>query len=379
MHSWKLCFVALILLTGLSPFFLRHLSSFGPYAPSPSAPPLLVLRSIPSSASIPADWQPEAGLMPENIMRWLNVTWANERGDGLPFLVFLHIPKTAGSSIKHIVKEICDRSGEVLGHHERYDFLTFSARKQRLFCGLSAHLGYGIHEQPEWKLPDREVAYITFLRDPISRTISQYNFSSKRLNQSDTTVPLDAWLDKQEHQPFSPWANRNPAVSQLTRFWNSETERGALSFPSSPSRPSSSASNNTSTTTTKDDLLIAKYRLVHDIQVLGLVERYQESIQVMAFKFGAQRISAFRSVQQNNPSTTKAGSKMRVEDLSEEQRRRIVEENRLDVELYEFAVRLFEARYTAMVKAVPARRLNPSRETYEQKKMQKWVKRRNKG
>ena len=88
-------------------------------------------------------------------------------------LIFLHIPKTAGTTFNGILREVYG-SG----------FLRIPPRKwrktRRLPKGVrvvTGHMPYGVHYQ--WGI---KPAYITFLRDPVERIISLWWHAKKHTN-----------------------------------------------------------------------------------------------------------------------------------------------------------------------------------------------------
>lgn len=119
--------------------------------------------------------------------------------------IFLHIPKSAGTTFRHHIEnnfaadEILALYNTDEGRMKRDDVFAKVAalapeqrRRLRVVYGHEVH--YGIHE-----LFDRPARYVTFLRDPIDKTISFYNYRMQqgiRKKQIDETrLPsFEEWL-----------------------------------------------------------------------------------------------------------------------------------------------------------------------------------------
>ncbi|HEU0013510.1 MAG TPA: sulfotransferase family 2 domain-containing protein [Longimicrobium sp.] len=90
-----------------------------------------------------------------------------------PVLVFLHIPKTAGTTLRRIIRRQYPR-GTVWETDSNYFPPLTPAQYARLRV-VQGHLVFGIHE----RLP-RPVRYITLLRHPVERTLSAYYYIRRR-------------------------------------------------------------------------------------------------------------------------------------------------------------------------------------------------------
>src|SRR5271155_2663578 len=90
-------------------------------------------------------------------------------------VVFLHIPKTAGTTLTHILQRshparlVCKSTGMP----EQLDALMEMPAEARAALSLvTGHFPYGIHRHFA-----RPVTYVTFLRRPVDRVISAYYYA----------------------------------------------------------------------------------------------------------------------------------------------------------------------------------------------------------
>lgn len=104
-------------------------------------------------------------------------TDAAQRGESFDTLIFLHIPKTAGSTFHSVLNARYPRDAIQNVFGSRYTepaIEAFMARPRETHAHirlLKGHMPFGLHRN----LPGRS-AYITFLRDPVDRVMSQYYY-----------------------------------------------------------------------------------------------------------------------------------------------------------------------------------------------------------
>lgn len=90
-------------------------------------------------------------------------------------LIFLHIPKTAGSSLGHAIHRQYEHSSIffINGNNPEHSIEKFVSlpddQRSRFLC-ISGHIPFGLHEY----IP-RNVVYSTILRDPVDRILSLYH------------------------------------------------------------------------------------------------------------------------------------------------------------------------------------------------------------
>jgi hypothetical protein len=112
-----------------------------------------------------------------------------------PTLIFLHIPKTGGISLRDTLLASCqhDRVFRILHPIDDHFKLAALAASDRAALQLvEGHMYYGAHE-----LIPRPCAYITILRDPIARIRSFYSYVRRndwhhlyaRITRDNLTLP----------------------------------------------------------------------------------------------------------------------------------------------------------------------------------------------
>ncbi|MCB0037091.1 MAG: sulfotransferase family 2 domain-containing protein, partial [Anaerolineales bacterium] len=111
-------------------------------------------------------------------------------------IIFLHILKTAGSTFNNLlddyytVQNSAATSPTRLHPNGSVENLTSLSREQRQKIELLyGHMGFGLHQHFS-----RPAHYITILREPVSRVISQYRHE-KRVPLSNTYTLLQKGMD----------------------------------------------------------------------------------------------------------------------------------------------------------------------------------------
>ncbi len=225
--------------------------------------------------------------------------------EGREALIFLHIPKTAGTTLNRIIDRqyspfaiFTINPYRIKASVERLK--RFPEKRSRRLRVVRGHLSYGIHEF----LPQK-ATYITILRDPVARVLSAYYFVLRR-----PLHPLHRKLKRE----------RLRVEDCLRLFPHFQNLQCRLIAGVQDTRPS-------------DERLldIAKENLTKSFSVVGICERFEESLILISETFGWELpFYENQRVAKSHPLVER-----QLEDL-------IREHNRLDDELYEFAKKLFE-------------------------------------
>lgn len=234
-------------------------------------------------------------------------------------LCFLHIPKTAGLTLRSILdqhfalQEICPadnwRSLRALppGQLSRY----------RLVRG---HFPFGVGEH----LPRRPV-YATLLRDPVERVLSQYDYvrrdtSNGPLHEMVRAMTLEEYLDDE--------FLREETIHDIqTRYLAPATVMPDDIDVVAPVR-------HTGVVRAKTNLQQCAF--------VGLTERMHDSVRLLAYTFGWRRRRTFQTQNVALARPQRADVPARVID-------KILSCNTADQELYAFGCALFQERVDQMV------------------------------
>lgn len=251
-----------------------------------------------------------------------------------PTVIFLHIGKTGGSTLRKILHRNFKRSEVLLIRSEQRQS-SFRPRREESLADLAAmpgerlrqarliegHMIFGPHE-----FVPGPSTYTTLLRKPVALAISQYRFVLRtpghRLHEVVTSerMTLEDYL-------------RSGVSLEVD---NSQTRAisGDVSTPFGA--------------VTRDMLEKAKRNIEEHFSVVGLTERFDETVVLLHNVFGWTRLTYTR---------VKVGPKSQNETVSEPTIRHLEELNQYDIELYDFA----SGRFDEMIGRYPSFKRDLSR------------------
>ena len=239
---------------------------------------------------------------------------------------FLHVPKAAGSVVKMVIIEWANHNKmKVAGHGD--DFLSMSREEQTKYMAIWGHRGYGLHLQPGFKTK-KHIKYFTFLRDPLARVISQYEFHQAGRNPSKKKTPFIKWFHQtRKKDKASPWhVSNNPNVRQLCCWWS----------PYGEQHP------NESCPASEKTLQCAK-KNVEEMIMVGIQEELEDGIALLLWRTGMKDFRQPREMTVN----VFHGKEKHVLTPSEEAHVRA--SLYFDLELYAFVQNKFRLEYLEMV------------------------------
>jgi hypothetical protein len=225
-----------------------------------------------------------------------------------PTVIFIHIPKAAGTSFKKVLTKNY-RPEEMYfldGQETEAAFKALPDAEKQQYRLLYGHHYFGLHEV----LPQPST-YITFLRDPIERTLSHYHFVRKVKHHAQHEQALQLSLEEYIDQV---------AKDELE---NGQTRRLAGSYSTEDC--------------TQDLFETAKANLHDHFSVVGLMERFDETLFFARQSFDW---SIGFYLRLNQTSRSKQSPSQAVLNA-------IRERNQFDIQLYEFVRQQFEAQLQA--------------------------------
>lgn len=230
----------------------------------------------------------------------------------MPKTLYLHIPKTAGTSFQKSVLLPAIGTGKVRPYLGIRDILKNRSR----FDLLTGHYKYGI----DLFLPRDEYQWVTFLREPLDQQISLYYFV-KQCGESGFPHPLYGQVKNSTIVEFYRDGIDNLQTRSIAGFWYDHHPMKALGRI----QPSLMLAH-------------AKRNLQSKFIAFGVFAHLKLSFEIVARALGAEAnyVKDESKVTRNRPAAA---------DLSKEQKEELRRINWMDYELYPFALQLFERRY----------------------------------
>jgi Galactose-3-O-sulfotransferase len=233
-----------------------------------------------------------------------------------PTIIFLHIGKTAGSTMRQVLRRQFSPSQVMVVRSpvrnprrlRREDTLEHFATlpeperlRPRLILG---HTIFGLHE-----LVPRPCTYITLLRDPIALVVSQYHYVRRTPGH---------------------WLYDTAQSMSLEQYIRSGV---SLEMDNSQTRALSGDVSTEYGHCTPEMLATATRHIEGHFRLVGMTERFDETLVLLGSAFGWSRLAYVRA-------NVAPGRHRR--DVPVETRQLIEAQNELDTDLYAFNVRRFD-------------------------------------
>jgi glycosyltransferase involved in cell wall biosynthesis len=228
-----------------------------------------------------------------------------------PRLIFLHITKTAGTTLRGVLKgqygsnAIFTVDGEA-PRQSLDEFASLEPARRDALRAFVGHMTFGLHEA----LP-QPTMYVTLLRDPLERIVSHYYYVLRTPESRLYDLIASGRVGLREYAERFPYAH------------NGQTRvLGGTLFSRQPEPPN------------EETLAAAKRNLSNHFLLAGLAERFDETILLLRRALGWRwPFYVNRNVTRGRPSR---------DEIPQDAIRVIEELNRLDTELYDWAADRFE-------------------------------------
>ena len=238
-------------------------------------------------------------------------------------LIFLHIPKNAGTTLVHVIRRQYPKQTVFWFSYDRPELISeFESMDEKergeLLC-LGGHIPFGIHEE----FKDIPATYITMLRDPVARFISEYG-QLRRVSRSGSWKPPQERL--KSLGDYLDYRIETNAMDVQTRFISGYMPPPGTQPPFEP--------------LPEDALVRAKDNLKKHFLVTGITQRFDESLLLMKRRLD-WKSHIFYARQNTAPQVAS------YSDIPTELLERIIEHTRIDSELVCFAEELLDEAIAA--------------------------------
>jgi hypothetical protein len=246
-------------------------------------------------------------------------------------LLFLHVHKTAGTTLHRIIEREYNpfhiytiEGGRIEWSIDHFKKLP--ERRRAALQVIKGHMSFGLHEH----LPQPST-YLTFLRDPIERCISSYSYSKGNpLNPFYKRIAREN-LDLAAFLAIAPWNNnlqcKTVAGIDRREFRPADLFRQMTRPGTGTPDPGMDRWSDDST------LERAQENLVRYFGFVGLTERFMHSLILLKHLFG-WKLSFYSSYR-------KSRNRPKREALDPAILATVEERNRFDRALYEFGKEMF--------------------------------------
>lgn len=265
-----------------------------------------------------------------------------ERHDG-PILVYHHIPKTAGTALRRLIRENlppCERNARRAprGGSERAALLDWyrdwyggfaAAERDRLYCVMSHSAGY---IKPAL---DRPAAEILLVREPVDRVLSHFHYTRRRRGRSNATRG-----DESVAAVYSRYSGRLAPHAPdwfhgSNEYFNGQSRRllrvsydvSTMPFSDGPGPGA-------------DEWRERLFAIVDPALCTGVQDRFPEFTEVLAQLLGWRAFVPWAKVNPNRPRTSELGPELRATILAH---------NWLDAELHRRCTERLDAMLADLV------------------------------
>lgn len=218
--------------------------------------------------------------------------------NGTKLIVFMHIPKTAGTTLRLLI----DQNYKIWEIYREYRQVPMKVKIPANVKCIQGHQPFGFHD-----ILDRPHTYLTMLRDPIQRVISEYYYI-RAANAHDPYIGEK--IAKENMSLFDYVSSLDEKILLRTRNMQTRYAAGSLTLHNI-------------------NLEKAKENLCNYFSVVGITEMFDQSLMLMKKEFGWEDVSYKKRVVNVDRPRNIQYPKELIE--------KIKENNELDIMLYNWA------------------------------------------
>lgn len=239
--------------------------------------------------------------------------------------IFVHIPKTAGTTFNRLLEDQYARNQIAYLHDDpswsTERLVTLCNHSQSKIRAISGHFPFGLHHQIS-----KPCSYVTFLRDPLELYMSMFSYI-----QSSPVIPAHSKVIGMNFQQFMECEDLNELTSNIqTKYLTGVPGK----FVHQPGNQYFSWNPGTYLPNIEE----AKRNLTNDFSFIGITERFHADLIPMARQLGWSRplqLYYENKAKQMKPSRDSLNPKI-IQLL--------LEKNTMDYELYRHACELTKDR-----------------------------------
>ena len=180
-------------------------------------------------------------------------------------LLFMHIPKTAGTSLRKIIENqvLAKERLFIYSAEDKLDFVNFKNKdKLKLIFG---HFNYA--DRLDTYL-DRQYKFITFMRNPVEQVISNYYHLYNTFIKNKNKPKQKSFVNRKFLESLEAFVTNTRVANNLqTKYITGLTHNKQKLYP-------------------KKTLNLAKYHIDNYFDFVGVTENYNDSIKYICNKYG---------------------------------------------------------------------------------------------